>query len=135
MKEEDFTDFLSWLLDDHSYTFNKCRKVENFCRFLAKTENQFLISQFKKPTLSFLDSAQKLIDYISLKFFVYPSMQTQEDTKFCMQPCWNIDRDGSGSTEESKNYDRLTKELEKLIIDIQKDYIELRNNIKMQIFI
>lgn len=135
MNEEDFSDLLSWLLNDHSYTTNKCRKLEMFCDFLVKTENQFLLNELKSPAQSFLSNSYKLIEFLCLSFFVYPSSQTRTDMRLCMQPSWNIDRDGEGSPEEFDKYAKLTKELEQYVTDTQKYYHELRKNIKNQLFI
>lgn len=135
MKEEEFSDLLSWLLNDHSYTTNKCRKLEMFCDFLVKTENQFLLNELKTPAQSFLSCSHRLIEFLCLRFFVYPSSQTRTDMRLCMQPSWNIDRDGGGSPEEFEKYAKLTKELEQYVLDTQKHYHELRKNIKNQIFI
>ncbi len=135
MKEEEFSDLLSWLLDDHSYTTNKCRKLEMFCNFLTKTENQFLLDELKTPAQSFLSCSHKLIEFLCLKFFVYPDSQTITDMRLCMQPSWNIDRDGGGSPEEFEKYTKLTKELEQYVLDTQKNYHELRKNVKKHIII
>jgi len=135
MKEEEFSDLLSWLLNDHSYTTNKCEKLEMFCDFLAKTENQFLLNELKNPTQSFLSCSYKLIEFLCLRFFVYPASQTRTDMKLCMQPSWNIDRDGGGSQEEIEKYTELTNELKQYVLETQKHYHELRNNIKNKLVI
>lgn len=130
MNEEFLSGFLMLLGNDHSYYMSSTSKLQEFCIFLDRDENQFLSEALVDVVKSFNDAAVVFLSFSSNKFFVFPNHQTGDNLRLCVVPRLNLDREGSGAPEQRKKYDDLTIELESLIDDLRSKYRAYRAEIK-----
>ena len=127
--------FLDVLANDHSYRSSNIRRFDNFCRVLAATQNMFLRKPLDERSKDFQIVAHQLREFISYKFYVFPSKQSGDDFRFCMAPALNCDREGDGSLMQMREYDLLTDELCELIKQVRKLYVGLRVSVKHELLI
>ncbi len=135
LTEQQLDWFLEVLSNDHSYRSSGVSRLDNFCRVLVATQNTFLRKTLDGRSNDFLVEANNLLEFISYKFFVFPSKQSGEDLRFCMVPGLNCDREGDGSPEQMAKYDALTDEVCELIKQVRKLYVELRISIKRELIV
>ncbi len=135
MGAEFLLDRLDVMWGDHSYYMNDIRKMEAFHRHLAKDENQFLVSGVQESVSGYLNASKNLIEYVSVRFFVYPGSQTGDNLRLCMQPGWNVDREGHGTPEQMEQYDKLAVELHEHIETLISEYKSMRAEIKKKLII
>ena len=130
MSGDFLSEFLSQLRSDHSYINQKGQKVDEFCYFLGRDENQFLSSELSLAAKEFWESNLKLDSFLGLKFYLYPENQNGENLRFCMAPWLNIDRGGFDTPEQLEEYEKFKVELESLTIDLREKYRNFRGEIK-----
>lgn len=135
MTEQQLDWFLDILETDHSYRSIAVTRLDRFCRVLAATENTFLQKILGERANDFLATANKLREFISYKFYVFPSKQSGEDFRFCMVPALNCDREGDGSPEQMQKYDALTDELLELTKQLREIYVQLRITVKRELVV
>lgn len=114
--------FCSWLLQDHSYRLSENRRFYSIIEFLYSPEHTFLDQEIAFSANAICAALQELQDFLSIRFFVYPDSQASEDIRLCMQPDQNMDRGGTGASEEVKLYDNWTNELEELTGNFKHSY-------------
>jgi len=135
LTEQQLDWFLDVLASDHSYRSSAITRLDKFRRVLAATENVFLRKPLEERANDFLVTANKLREFVSYKFFVFPSKQSGEDLRFCMVPALNCDREGDGSPEQMREYDTLTDQLMELVKQLRDHYAELRVAVKRELVI
>jgi len=135
MSGDYLSDFLHWLGNDHSYNIEDTHKLDRFCQFLARDENQFLTSGLELVTQQFLKSSLKFLEFSAYKFHIFPNNQTCDNPRLCMTPALNMDREGDASPDQVQKYDSLTAELESLIGDLREKYSVFRAEIKKSLII
>jgi hypothetical protein len=107
-----------------------------FCEFFDKTQNQYLNSNLASLSLELSKSINKLIEFLTYRFFDFPENQsTEADTQFCLQPDLCIDRALSVSKEDMIEYDRLVENLYSLVNEASKAYVSYRKAIKERLFV
>lgn len=74
-----------------------------------------------------------LLKYLAVNFFVMHSSLSQE--KLCLYPDLNIDRGGTGTREERKQYERYQAELEQIVANVADAYGQYRRLIKTALFL
>ena len=135
MSSEFLSNFLYKLGNDHSYHMEDTQKIESYCQFLAGDDNQFLNTELEPVIQDFLKTSLKIFEFTAYKFHIFPSRQTGGNPRLCLAPNLNIDREGDGSLEQMKKYDRLTTELESLIDELREKYRIVRSVIKSTLII
>jgi hypothetical protein len=135
MSGDFLSDFIYWIGNDHSYQIEDTRKLERFCQYLARDENQFLHKELVSATQELLKSSAKFLEFSAYKFFNFPVSQMGENPRLCMVPALNIDREGDGSPEQAAKYDALTNELESLIDNLRERYRAFRTEVKKALII
>lgn len=98
----------SALLNQHSYSNRESEMLANAVDFLDTVEAHFLDEKLQKCAKDLANSGAKLLEFMGLKFFIYPREQRERPFTFAMQPNWNLDREGSESEEQIRKYDALT---------------------------
>ena len=116
---------VSDLLNQHAYWDIQGDKLSDALHFLDSVESHFLIEDLRNLANEFVKSGAELLDFMGLKFFVYPRGRTERPLYFAMQPSWNLDREGNGSDEQVRKYDSLTRELESHVGKFSRAYEEL----------
>jgi len=135
LQEQQFLSFMRTLLGDHSYHMQNMERIDKFVRYLAPTSNQFLSPTLRAAAAAFVEAAYQHGEFVALQFFVFPKGQTESNVRLCMKPGWNCDREGSGSPEQIRMYDQLTKELETLSNTVISRYHDLRSAVKQELVI
>lgn len=135
LTEEQVVDIIETLENDHSYYFNEAARLSRYSRFLAATSNRFLDEPLTKRVRNFVTASDELGTFLSSKFFVFPKGQTGPNTRLCMSPGLNMDRDGDGSREQSQKYEVLTSDLEMLTRNFMQRYLDLRTSVKTTLVI
>jgi hypothetical protein len=135
LPEEVLESILSNLKNDHSYYLLELKDIENFIIYFEKTENYFLCEKLDFLRRELIALLQNLDNFLGLKFFRYPEEQTGDNTRFCLQPDLNIDREGHPSEYTFTEYGKLTEALENHCIKASKKYKEYRLQIKKMLII
>jgi len=135
LTEEELASYLDWLANDHSYRENAADKVAGYHDYHAKPKNRFINEDLNSAALNMVRALGEILSWTSLNFWVYPENQKRENTRFCMHPELNLDRQGHGTPEQMQMYDELTKTLNELIRDVSDTYTSYRKKIKEQLFI
>lgn len=128
-------EFLSWLQDNHSYHHQDYDKLRGFCHFLSLEENYFLTNELQDVTQELLRSSLQLLNFLDVRFFIYPDRPIDDGTRSAMQPENHPDRSGNYSIENVKIYDSITAELNSLIEDLRDKYRVFRGTIKEKLII
>lgn len=113
------------LLNQHAYWNAQSHFLIDATHFLASAEAHFLDTVLQRRAKDFVEASDKLLEFIGLKFFIYPSDQRDSPLRFAMQPNWNIDREGNGSPEQMTKYDTLTEQLEASVEKMSLAYDEM----------
>lgn len=135
LTEKQLTNFLEWLLSDHSYRTDDSSKLHNYADYHLSPENYFLDKEIQAAALEVSESISTLLYWISLNFWVFPEKQTGENLRLCMHPHWNIDRGGHGEPEDFKKYDEVTDKLLALSDAVKQSYKHYRMLVKNKLFI
>ena len=88
---------------------------------VSKVVNEFY---YRKKDL------EKLQYFYSTHFFIFPDYQTSDNTKFCMYPEGNVDRNWNGKQESKSNYEEKEEKLLELCIKTKESYKKYRLEIK-----
>jgi len=132
-KETDLKNFFSWIFSDHSYRSNDADKLSALAEYHLAPENYYIDKEINNAAIDFARSINKIIEWISLNFYVYPEIQKGKNTRFCLHPHWNIDR--GGDPRDFDKYERVVNELSSLVDDFEKKYVKYRGLIKNKLFI
>jgi len=116
---------LSDLLNQHAYWDKQAGLLNDAGSFLAATETYFLNETLREKSALLVVATDKLLEFMGLKFFVYPRDQRTSPTMFAMQPNLNIDREGNGTPEQYEKYDKLTEELDSRANEVSDAYNNL----------
>ena len=135
LTEEQVVEFIETLESDHSYYFDEAARLSRFARFLAATSNQFLTEPITERVRDFIRAFNELGEFLSYKFYVFPKGQTGPNTRLCMTPGLNMDREGDGSPEQAQKYEALTNQLEVLSRKVKQHYSALRKSAKIALVI
>jgi hypothetical protein len=123
LSDQWFGSFLDLLGGDHSYHKSDSALLFQSIRYLGLPSNQFLIADLKTSSEALRDALSKLGSFLVVRFFVYPEGQPPGgDTRYCMQPRHNVDRDWDGSIEKMQKYEEWTAELDGLINSAWESY-------------
>jgi hypothetical protein len=118
-----FIGFLDLLSADHSYHKSESMLLYQSIRYLDMPSNKFLIADIHTAAEALLDSLDKLAPFLAYRFVVYPVDEpVGANTRYCMQPNHNVDRDWDGSEWKRLKYDEWTSELNGLIEATRRSY-------------
>jgi hypothetical protein len=116
---------VSDLLGQHAYWDTQGDKLNDAIYFLGSVEAHFLIDELRNLADEFVKSGADLLEFMGLKFFVYPKGRIERPLYFAMQPSWNLDREGNGSDEQVRKYDLLAREVESHVAEFSRSYEDL----------
>jgi len=132
LPERELVAFLDDLQTNDAYSGSSMRAVDRFRYFFDATSNHYLSSSLVDVTKQLLEALAKLSSFVALHFFVYPEPSSaNEDWRFAMHPTLNIDREGSGTSEEMARYDAFQKQLDELCSYTRAMYKAYRKSIKV----
>jgi hypothetical protein len=117
--------FIHRIEANHACMNTDVNQIEDSVQFLSKPETYFLDESLRKKSTEYVTATNKLLNFISLKFFVYPREAIGEKYQFAMQPSLNIDREGEGREGDFEKYDALTDDLYELTKKVSEKYDEL----------
>lgn len=123
-------------MNDHSCYTSEIRSINNFVVFFDETSHYFLCKSLNCLREELIIQLEALTSFIGLKFFVYPRDQRGENTRLCLQPDLNIDREGFPSDSNIfQRYGKLQEELENHCNKAFEKYKEYRLEIKRLLII
>ncbi len=99
-------EFLGTLQSDDSYEISRVRPIRTFRDTFTETGNQFIDADLSAKLRVLLASIDALLEFLARHFFVFPLGQQRDDTRLCMHPNLNVDREGTGEPESMARYDR-----------------------------
>jgi len=135
LSEKFLNNYFDWLLGDHSYRTNDRYKLHEYTNYHLSQENRFINNELQSSATNLSRAIIILLDWISLNFWIYPERQTGENTRYCMQPHWNVDRAGNGKKGESKKYREASEKLSALSKEVNVLYKTYRHLVKNKLFI
>lgn len=135
LSENQLYDFLDTIQTEDAYNRNGRIPVRDFRRYFIEVGNYYLLPQLEASVKKLLISLDKLLNYLSYNFFLYPeSLVGNENPWFALYPDLNIDRAGSGLPEDMSRYLLFQKELNKICDEVRKYYKEYRFSIKQNLY-
>lgn len=121
MPECMFENIISNILNNHMFSDDQSRVLRDALFYLDSAGCHFIDSDVRQKVELFVRSGEKLLEFMSYKFFRYPEHFDNPIT-FAMQPRWNCDREGDGSPEQDVKYGLLVDELQDLINKAESKY-------------
>ncbi len=115
LKDEELASFLDLIERDHSYNTSHSVMMDNAIWLLKSPSGKFLIAELKTSAEALLEALWALNNFMGHRFFVYPNKQPPGDTRYCLQPSHNVDRDWNGDMSRIKQYDIWAAELKELV--------------------
>jgi hypothetical protein len=125
---------VSDLINEHAYLDVQGNRLGDAVNFLNAAETHFLDDVLENCAKALADAGTELLQFLGLKFFIYPREQRQSPIRYVMQPNWNIDREGSGSEEQMEKYDALTTDLDRKVAEMSARYDQLIKSFHAQLF-
>ena len=122
LTEKKFTDFFEFLLSDHSFRTEDSSKLYMYVEYHISPENCYHDKELQFSAVKMASAANELFQWMSLNFYIFPEIQTSENTKLCMQPLWNIKRTANVTEEDKKKYMESVDKLSKLSNDVISHY-------------
>jgi hypothetical protein len=104
-----------WLLDDHSCFTDQLNGLEESVVFLQSAEAHFLNQSVRELAARLIKPSTEMLGFVSYKFFPFPKDQRGDRLRIVLAPGLNVDREGDGTAEQSRKYNTLAEELEKLV--------------------
>jgi hypothetical protein len=135
MREEDLDSFLGTLVGDHSYWSSHSRIIFGFVDFLQKERNRFLHRRLRKKALDVAGKLHNLLVFTAKHFFRFPDHQTDDDSRYCLYPEFNIDRAASVSSQDQDFYERHAEQVCNLAEAVHHAYVDFRRECKRSLFI
>lgn len=119
LPEDALAEIVKWLEVDHSFNLDRYQAVNDFRRFFSAHGNHFMIAELGLLAKTLMQAIVSLDGFILVWFFNFPRHQ---QNRLCMQPGWNLDREGSGDSEDRRRYDELVDVLEDLTKGVTNSY-------------
>lgn len=136
MRELLLREFLDQLRSDHSYLLSRGRSLDAFRAFFSETGNQYIDHNLSAALRRLLATMDSLLVFLARHFFVYPKDQRgTDDTRLCMYPKLNADRDGDGSQDSMARYNDFAKQLDQATDGVQSAYNKYRNTVKRVLYL
>lgn len=136
MRESLLREFLDQLQSDHSYLLSRARSLDTFCAFFSETGNQYIDKNLSVTLRGLLAKMDRLLVFLVRHFFVYPKGQRgTDDTRLCMYPKLNVDRDGDGSQDSMTRYNGFAKQLDQATDGVRSAYNKYRKAVKRILYL
>jgi len=129
MSEDDLKRMLEQLDIDHSYLQSQRRKMTDFISFFEHVGNWYIRGNMAKSTKKLIKSLERFMEFKSAHFFI-SNQSRSDDPYLVLEPALNIDREGTGSPDETQRYGQYVRVLEDIVDDIRAAYKEYRLNAK-----
>ena len=94
MTELQLKKLVNSLLGDDSYTSEDKWKLTEYAHFFSEAGNQFISDKLVLTNKTFLENADNLTIFLAKNFFYYPEKQSSDNSKYCLYPDLNVDRNG-----------------------------------------
>ena len=98
--------------------------------FFEDTSNIYEYKELNCHITTLKKDLEKLQYFYSTHFFIFPDYQTSDNTKFCMYPEGNVDRNWNGKQESKSNYEEKEEKLLELCIKTKESYKKYRLEIR-----
>lgn len=130
LSEKQINELIGDLESNHSYRSNQDNRLNSFLSFFEGISNIYEYKELNCHITTLTKDLEKLQYFYSTHFFIFPDYQTSNDTKFCMYPEGNVDRNWDGEEESKSNYEEKKKELFELCSKTQQSYKKYRLEIR-----
>lgn len=134
LTEKKFTDFFELLLSDHSCRTEDSSKLYKYAEYHLSPENCYQDEELQLAAVKMASAGNELLHWMSQNFYVFPEIQSSENTKLCMHPHWNIKRTPNATTESTKKYNESVDKLSKLSNNVISCYKSYKNLMKHKLF-
>lgn len=135
LDEDKLIYFIDKLERDHSYFKIEFGDILKFIKFHSKESNKYLSTEINNKCNNLVESLNNLSGFLSTNCFEYPQRALDKEVQYCLQPDLNIDRKGSGTTQEMKEYSKYKNQLYDLSEKVSNNYKEYRKAIKNKLYI
>lgn len=135
LTEKKFTYFFELLLSDHSFRTEDSSKLYKYAEYHLSPENCYQDKELQLSAVKMASAGNELLHWMSLNFYVFPEIQTSENTKLCMHPHWNIDRTPNVTKGDKTKYMESVDKLSKLSNDFISYYKNYQILINYKLFI
>lgn len=130
LSEKQINELIGDLESNHSYRSNQDNRLNSFLSFFEDTSNIYEYKELNCHITTLKKDLEKLQYFYSTHFFIFPDYQTSDNTKFCMYPEGNVDRNCNGKQESKSNYEEKEEQLLELCIKTKESYKKYRLEIR-----
>lgn len=133
MSERQLLNFLEQLEINHRFLENQVHNIHDFCNFFEEESNRFITEELYHSSDELVEQLNSLSEFTVCNFFFFPetSSDLEGNTRFCMQPEMNIDRNPRHiNAEKMLRYDELTEELYSHTTKVRNLYKKYRRLVK-----
>lgn len=130
LSEKQINELIGDLESNHSYRSNQDNRLNSFLSFFEDTSNIYEYKELNCHITTLKKDLEKLQYFYSTHFFIFPDYQTSDNTKFCMYPEGNVDRNWNGKQESKSNYEEKEEKLLELCIKTKESYKKYRLEIR-----
>ena len=134
LTEKKFTNFFELLLSDHSFRTADSSKLYKYAEYHLSPENCYQEKGLQLSAAEMASAVNVLLRWMSHNFYVFPEIQTSENTKLCMHPHWNDNRTPNVTIEDKKKYMESVDKLSKLSNDVISSYRSYQRLMKYKLF-
>lgn len=130
---EKVRDYLSNLVDDHSYTSSLHSVFYTVSTHFLKPEFSFQSPSSAAAYQAFSNSAKRLEEFVGINFFVFPNFrQADESYRYCLAPHLNMDREMIVyDAEKVAEYDKLKVQLHAQTAEVQRLFAKWIEDMKV----
>ena len=122
LTEKKINDFFKLLLSDHSFRTEDSSKLYKYAEYHLSHENSYREKELQLLAVKMASAVNILLRWMALNFYVFPEIQTSENTKLCMHPHLNINRTPNVSEEDKTKYMEFVNKLSKLSYNVISHY-------------
>ena len=120
---------------DHSYYLDWSCALDDFLHFLSLEQNRFLDQRIVECAEKLAYGLGSLLFFFGRNFFVFPQHRQDRNTRYCMHPRLNYEREGCGAPDESPKYSVFKDELDDHIATVREAYRTYRRAVKQKLFV
>lgn len=130
MSEAELRYFLDVVMSDHAFPIDDDRTLTEWSRFFALEGNQYIEPTLRTATQLLRAKLSEWQEFVTTNFFVLGSSR-----KLALHPSLNIDRGGTGETDDIQKYDQYGSELFTLAKELEGLYTSYRRAVKQHLFV
>jgi hypothetical protein len=135
LDEETLNSGLDLVGGDHSYHESFYNSITKFSEFFERTQNQYMNRNLQVLSEELSNSLRQLRSSLATHFFVYPEHRNFEDTRYCLHPELNIDREGTGFPGDMATYDAFAEELTHIVSQVWDNFKTYRKALKESLLV